>query len=86
MSNFLRIGTFAALCLISILTPFPFFLFCSFLYVIFWSGVEIFIITIGIDSVFGTTTTSFLYTLSFGGVLLASTVLRPYLSWYATKT
>jgi hypothetical protein len=86
MNIFIRICAFTLLCFIGTLTPFPFFLFCAFLYVFFWSGVELFIITVCIDSIFGTTATSFLYTLSLGVILFSGHLLRPYLSWYTTKT
>jgi hypothetical protein len=86
MNLFIRIGAFVALSLIGIVSPFPFFLFCAFLYVFLWSGVELLIIGICIDSFFGTTSTSFLYTLSLGILLLFGELLRPYLSWYTTKT
>ncbi len=86
MSTFIRISAFILLGFIGTLTPFPFFIFCSFLYIFFWSGIELLLITIWIDSIFGTTTTSFLYTLSLGIILISGQFLRPYLSWYTTKT
>ena len=82
----MRILSFIILCLLGFLTPLQVFLFCALLYVFFWSGYELLIIALCIDVLFGTTTTSFLYTISAGLLLVGSELLRPYLSWYATQT
>jgi hypothetical protein len=86
MNLFIRIGVFIFLCVMSIVSPFLLFLFCAFLYIFLWSGVELLIIGICIDGLFGTTSTSFLYTLSLGTLLFVGELLRPYLSWYTTRT
>ncbi len=86
MIQIYRISFFLALALSSVLIPFPLFLFFACIYIFFWDGFELFIITILIDSTFGVSTSSFMYTLSLGALLAASFLLRPYVSWYTTKT
>ncbi len=82
---YLRISSFLVLMLVSILAPLPLFLFGVGIYIFFWSGHELLAIGIIIDSVYGTTATSFLYTLSIGTLLVIFSFLRPYLSWYTTQ-
>lgn len=82
---YLHIASFILLAFISILAPLPLFLFAAVIYVFFWTGHELLAIGIVIDSVYGTTSTSFLYTLSIGTLLLIFSFLRPYLSWYNTQ-
>lgn len=86
MNIVIRVSVFIGLYVVGVLTPFPFFIFCALLSVFLISGSEVLIIGVWIDSIFGTTTTSFLYTLSLGSLLIGATLLRPYLSWYTTKT
>ncbi len=82
----MRIAAFIILLITALTTPLPFFLFCAFLYIFIWTGFEILIIAAFVDSVFGMTATSLLYTISVGILLLSAEVLRPYLSWYSTRS
>jgi hypothetical protein len=82
---YLRIALFSILALTALLAPLPVFLFGACIYIFFWSGHELLAVGIVIDSVYGTTSTSFLYTLSLGTILIIFSFLRPYLSWYTTQ-
>ncbi len=77
--------SFTFLAVIAFLTPFPVFLFGALLYMFIWTGYELLFIAVCIDILFGTTNTSFLYTLTTGALLLTAEVLRPYLSWYTSR-
>ena len=81
----MRVSAFIVVCATGFLTPFPLFVFCTFLYLFFWPGYEILFIAVCVDSFFGTQMNSFLYTLTSGGLICISEVLRPYLSWYTTN-
>lgn len=81
----IRLTLFILLAIVSLLAPLQAFLLCALVYVFFWEGYELLAIGIFIDSVFGTTVLSFLYTLSIGGLLLGFALIRPYLSWYNTQ-
>lgn len=82
----MRALSFFTLVALALLTPYPLFLFGAFLYLIAYTGYELLIISLVVDSVFGTTTTSFLYTLSVGALLFVSVVGKPYMSWYTKNT
>jgi hypothetical protein len=82
----MRILAFITLLIAALTTPLPFFLFCAFLYMFLWTGFEVLVIAAFIDSIFGMTTTSFLYTISAGVLLASAEMLRPYLSWYSTRS
>ncbi len=82
----MRVLSFIILCIIGFLGPIQVFLFGVLLYVFIWSSYELLIITLCIDVLFGTTSTSFVYTISTGILLIASELLRPYLSWYTSQT
>jgi hypothetical protein len=82
----MRIISFLFLLVLSIFTPFPVFLFVALVYIFVWTGYELLVIAVFLDTLFGITTTSFLYTLSIGVLLLCAEVFRPYLSWYTTRT
>lgn len=81
----MRAFSFVILTLIGLLSPLPVFLFFILLYVFLWNGYELLMIGIFVDSVFGTSVTSFTYTLSIGAVLIFFTLIRPWLSWYTTR-
>ncbi len=82
----MRILCFIFVCVIGLLAPLQIFLFCSLLYVFVWSSYELLVIACVVDVLFGTTTTSFLYTISTGLLIAVSLLIRPYLSWYTTQT
>ncbi len=81
----MRIFFFILMCFLALLTPFPLFLFASLLYVFLYDGYELLLIGMYIDLVFGTTVSSYVYTLSLGGLIVAGTILKPYMSWYSTS-
>jgi predicted membrane protein len=82
----MRILAFIILLIAALTTPLPFFLFCAFLYIFLWTGFEVLIIAVFVDSIFGMTTTSFFYAISVGALLASAEMLRPYLSWYSTRS
>lgn len=82
----MRYLSFFTLVALALLTPYPLFLFGVFLYLLVYTGYELLLITLVIDSVFGMSTTSFLYTQSVGVLLLLSVVGKPYMSWYTKGT
>lgn len=81
----MRAISFFLILLLSIFTPFPVFLFTAFLYMFVWTGYELLFIAVFVDTLFGITTISLLYTASVGVLLLCTEMLRPYLSWYTTR-
>ena len=81
-----RVFSFIAICVLGVLSPLPLFLFCSFLYVLFWKGHELLLIALCIDSVFGVDATAYLYTGGVGALLILSAVVKPHMSWYTTHT
>jgi small-conductance mechanosensitive channel len=85
MNVYFRIAAFLTIFLGSFVLPLPFFLVCAFVHMLFWSGYELLIIGVVIDSVYGTSATSFLYTISLGILLLVYAGIRPYVSWYNTN-
>lgn len=82
----MRTAVFCMLSILALYTPIPLFLFCAFLYMSVWSGYELLVIGVCIDCVFGPSASSFLYTFSIGAILLCAEFVRPYLSWYTTRT
>lgn len=66
--------------------PLPFFLSGALLYALIFTGSELLIIGIVVDSIFGIEATSFIYTLSLGGLIVFATVLKPFMSWYTEPT
>ncbi len=81
-----RVFSFIALSVLGVLSPLPLFLFCAFLYVLFWKGHELLLIALCIDSVFGVDATAYYYTGGVGILLIVSAVLKPHMSWYTTDT
>jgi predicted membrane protein len=81
----MRLISFITLCVLSLFTPFPLFLFASFLYMFVWTGYELLTIAVFIDAFFGITPTAYLYTLTMSALIIGAELLRPYLSWYTTR-
>jgi hypothetical protein len=79
----IRILTFCILTLVALMVPFPLFLFMCLLYLFFFSGFELLIITVVVDSFFGTIGTMPHYTLALGTCLILSELFKPYASWYS---
>jgi hypothetical protein len=80
----MRIGAFIFLFLVALFAPLPVFLVGVFFYVFVWEGYELLFIGVVIDSVYGTSIFSCLYTALTGALLLVSVLVRPYVSWYTT--
>ena len=81
----MRTTSFLCMVIIALSLPLPVFLFCAFLYIFFWSGYELLLVSLVIDSIFGATAFSVVYTLAVGALLITYAFLRPYLSWYIIK-
>jgi hypothetical protein len=82
----IRLICFGVLCVVALITPFPFFLFASLLYVLFTPGYELLLIAMFVDTVFGVHGYGVLYTLGVGGILAFSVIMKPHLSWYSQHT
>jgi hypothetical protein len=80
----MRIFAFILLALIAITIPFHWFIFSVFVYLIFWTGYEVLVIGIMIDSMFGIGNFAYLYTVCIGMGVVAAELIRPYISWYDT--
>ncbi len=80
----MRIIFFIGVFLTGICVPFVLFLIPLIAYLCIWSGFELLIIGVIIDSIFGTGKFPYMYTATIGVLLIAATFARPYMSWYDT--
>jgi len=70
--------------IVGLLAPFLWFLVPLFVYLFFWTGFELLLIGIIVDSIFGTGKFPYLYTTTIGIFIIIATFARPYMSWYDT--
>ncbi len=68
---------------LALYTPFLAFFLAAILYALRFSGYELLIVGVLIDSVFGGQlgVHGYLYTLSVGGIYLVTHIIRPYFAW-----
>lgn len=80
----MRIGIFIGVVLSGLLMPFWFFIACAFLYALWKPGYELIVLGMFIDAQFGIPENEFpyVYTLSLGILVLATSFLKPYLRFY----
>jgi hypothetical protein len=82
----MRIVFFIILFILALTVPFVWFLIPLAAYLLLWTGYELLLIGVVVDSVFGGGQLSYLYTVSIGiGVIIFESI-RPYMSWYDTNT
>lgn len=82
----MRIACFIILFLLALIVPFSWFLIPLGAYLFVWTGYELFIIGIIVDSIFGINQFAYLYTFSVGIGMVCVALIRPYMSWYDTGT
>jgi len=80
----MRIVFFIILLILALTVPFVWFLVPLAIYLLLWTGYELLLVGVIVDSVFGGGQLSYLYTVSIGVGILTFESIRPYMSWYDT--
>jgi hypothetical protein len=82
----MRVISFSIIFLLALTVSLPWFLVALVAYLVLWSGYELFVIGIVVDSIFGGGQFSYVYTMSVGVGIVCVELIRPYMSWYDTDT
>lgn len=82
----MHVLAFILMSIAATLVPFPYFILLAVVYVLRFGGTELLILTVCIDTSFGTLLgeAHYLYTLSFGAILILGVLTKPFLKFYTT--